>query len=146
MTSIHVRKLTIAVTVKKPSNMLEITRKCLNIRIFSKNADVGILFWNFVFIKCFINLLYTIVPNINVIEQFSREIWVLKFASNLRFSPSNIFSCCRHPSVLCDILAMPPPQTTHLCFLKPLIIYLTSEHSDNFFLSRWYLPQKMPGL
>ena len=99
-------------------------------------------FWNFVFIKCFINLLYTIVPNINVIEQFSWEIWVLKFASNLRFSPSNIFSCCRHPSVLCDILAMPPPQTTHLCFLKPLIIYLTSEHSDNFFLSRWYLPQK----
>ena len=59
------------------------------------------------------------------------------------FPPLNIFSCCRHPSVLCDILAMPPPQTTHLCFLKPLIIHLTSEHSDFFFLSRCYLPQKM---
>ena len=28
---------------------------------------------------------------------------------------------------------MPPPQTTHLCFLEPLTIYLASEHSGVFF-------------
>ena len=126
--------------------MLEIIRKCLNIRIFSKNADVSI------FLKfCFYYMLYWYIVHYCTKCQrnrtsFYKDLNDWSLLVNCDFPSSNIFSCCRHPSVLCDILAMPPLQTTHLCFLKPLMIYLTSEQSEIFSLSRWYLPQKMPGL
>ena len=72
----HVRKLTVAVTVKKPSNMLEIIRKCSNIIIFSKNADVSFFFFFFeiLLLKVFLTGITTKFSSVVVVS----HIWTDK--------------------------------------------------------------------